>query len=156
MKKIAKEKINAVFGKRSKEFFNSIIGVNKNVCELFEMLLERSNDPIVDQAAMFITKSMADGTTDEHGVRWMQYQIDKFTISMSLSSNEVKSDVMDRLSGYHESINIQNNRMTFSVEKLKRILDDPHDDTNETTYIRMVELYEKVKDHHTFTIQLSG
>lgn len=61
---------------------------------------------------------------------------------------EVYDDVLERLDGledYFSASELENNTI-FRIETIKSIIDDPDDDTNETTKCRLESLYEEIKD----------
>lgn len=60
-------------------------------------------------------------------------------------------DVIDRMDGL-DAWQDEDELYVYKTEDLKRILDNPEDDTNETTKCRLEDLYEKVKDYKYFKL----
>jgi len=71
-----------------------------------------------------------------------------------ISGGQVYSDVLERIAGYEEFVDANEaiGDKVFSVDKLNQILTDEEDDTNETTKLRIEELYEQIKDFDYFMI----
>lgn len=63
------------------------------------------------------------------------------------SDSCVKDDVLKRLYGLEDYVSNGNfgEERIFKVQTIKNILDDPEDDTNETTKCRLEDLYRHVK-----------
>jgi hypothetical protein len=61
-----------------------------------------------------------------------------------LDEKEIPSDVMERIHGYEEFENDENE--IYPILVFKKIVKDKQDDTNETTKLRIKEIYKQVKD----------
>jgi len=79
-------------------------------------------------------------------------------LNATISAKELTSDVLERLDGMEcMSNNVINNTndhdiKSFVIYRIKRMLNDKEDDTNETTKNRIAELYEAIKDCEILTI----
>ena len=68
--------------------------------------------------------------------------------AVKIDGKQVPDDVLERISGYeiltNEGIDNDMPILVYEVSRLKRILTNKKDDTNETTKIRIEKLYEQI------------
>lgn len=74
-----------------------------------------------------------------------------YEIKQPIITVEVASDVIDRMDG-REKWQDEDGLYVYETKNLKQLLDDPEDDTNESTRVLLEELYEKVKDYTYFKL----
>ncbi len=63
-----------------------------------------------------------------------------------INRSEVYDDVLERIHGYEDFSDDEYGNGIYRIKTIKDILDDPEDDTNETTRCRLEFLYEEIKD----------
>ena len=76
-----------------------------------------------------------------------KYETNK-TLIARIGHDEIPDDVIDRIQGYQSFDDTDNARgdEIYCVERINQILQNPEDDTNETTKGRLEDLYEQIKD----------
>lgn len=74
-----------------------------------------------------------------------------YEIKQPIITVEVTSDVIERMDG-REKWQDEDGLYAYETKNLKQLLDDPEDDTNESTRVLLEELYDKVKDYTYFKL----
>jgi len=76
-----------------------------------------------------------------------KYKTNKALIAR-IGHDEIPDDVLDRIQGYQSFNDTDGARgdEIYYVERINQILQNPEDDTNDTTKGRIGELYEQIKD----------
>jgi len=75
-----------------------------------------------------------------------KYETNKALIAR-IGHDEIPDDVLDRIQGYQSFDDADGTSdEIYYVERINQILQNPEDDTNETTKGRLEDLYEQIKD----------
>lgn len=70
-------------------------------------------------------------------------------VAVKLYDSEIPSDVLERLDGLESYIDDEYGNKIYNIEVIKdSILDNPDDDTNQTTKTRLKKLYNDAKAHN--------
>lgn len=74
------------------------------------------------------------------------YETNKVLIAQ-IPNRDIPDDVLERISGYESFDDAEESgEKIYYVTRIQQILDNPEDDTNETTKGRIEDLYEQIKD----------
>lgn len=76
-----------------------------------------------------------------------------------LDWRQIPGDVLERIAGYETFIDVDEysdypeQMKIYNTKRLKNILTNPNDDTNDNTKYRIEKIYEQIKDYEYFIIE---
>ena len=75
-------------------------------------------------------------------------EIKNVKIATARKGHDISDDVIDRLAGLQDFTpeEFLSGTVIFYPETIRQIMDDEDDNTNETTKLKIQNLYEKIKD----------